>query len=44
MFYRVCIRTAIKSKIDHAHKFACLKCTLNLNSNSNNEAFSLHGS
>ena len=35
------IRTAIKSKYDHAYKTAYLKCTLNLNSNSKNEAFSL---
>ena len=30
-----------KSKNDHAYKIAYLKCTLNLNSNSKNEAFSL---
>ena len=35
------IRTAIKSKTDRAYKIAYLKCTLNLNSNSKNEAFSL---
>ena len=31
----------MKSKNDHAYKIAYLKCTLNLNSNSKNEAFSL---
>ena len=36
------IRTAIKSKNDHAYKVAYLKCTLNLKSNSKNEAFSLN--
>ena len=38
------IRTAIKAKTDHAYKIAYLKCTLNLNSNSKNEAFSLNRS
>ena len=36
------IRTAIKSKNDHAFKIGYLKCTHNLNSNSKNEAFSLN--
>ena len=36
------IRTTILSKNDHAYKIAYLKCTLNLNSNSKNEAFSLN--
>ena len=32
----------MKSKNDHAYKIAYLKCTLNLNSNSTNEAFLLN--
>ena len=32
-------RTAIKWKIDHAYKITPLKCILNLNTNSKNEAF-----
>ena len=40
--FKVFSRTAIKSKYDHAYKIASLKCTLNLNSNSKNEAFSLN--
>ena len=35
-------KTAIKSKNDHTYKIAYLKCTLNLNSKSKNEAFSLN--
>ena len=32
----------MKSKNDHAKKSLYLKCTVNLNSNSKNEVFSLH--
>ena len=39
-YYQLRFRTALKSKYDHAYKIAYLKCTLNLNSNSKNEAFS----
>ena len=38
------IRTAVKSKNYHAYKIAYLKCTLNVNSNPKNEAFSLNRS
>ena len=36
------IRPALKSKIDDAYKIAYLKCALNMNANSKNEAFSFN--